>query len=103
MHLANIQIASSNGEWQNLETLISAKLGTTFTFDSGKTYFLVNNSNSDIFLINTSDDIDTLNNNKISGIRLAPYAQAGLIKTDGNVYCKCFINTGTDLHIEEQN
>lgn len=102
MHVANIKITADNGEWQNLETLISTELGSTFTFDSGKTYFLVNCGNSDIYLINTTDNETTLNAKKINGIRLAPYGQAGLVKTDGFVYCKCYNNITADLHIEEQ-
>lgn len=100
MHVANVKITTGNGEWQDLEALVSAQLGTTFTFEEGNTYFLVNNSNSDIFLINTADTISELNNKKISGVRLAPYGQAGLIKESGNIYCKCYVNTSTDLHIE---
>lgn len=99
MHVANVQIPAE-GKWINLETLISNKLGSTFTFDSSSTYFLVNDSNSDIFLINTTETATTLDNEKVSGIRLAPYGQAGLIKTDGNVYCKCYVNTVADLHVE---
>lgn len=99
MHVANIQIPA-NGKWLNLETLISDKLGSTFTFDSNKTYFLVNDSNSDIFLINTDETETALDNNKVSGVRLSPYGQAGLIKASGNVYCKSYINTVADLHIE---
>ena len=100
MHVANIQITAENGEWQNLETLISTKLGSTFTFEADKKYFLVNCSNTDIFLINTTDDIDTLDAKKINGARLHPYGQAGLIKENGYVYCKCYNGTSADLHIE---
>lgn len=100
MHVANIQIPAENGDWQNLETLISNKLGSTFTFDSSKTYFLVNCSNTDIYLINTTETLTTLNNNKINGIRLSPCNQAGLKKDSGYVYCKCLFNISADLHIE---
>lgn len=102
MHVANIQITAENGEWQNLETLISTKLGSTFTFEADKKYFLVNCSNTDIFLINTTDNLTTLNDKKINGVRLSPYGQAGLVKTSGFVYCKCYNNITADLHIEEQ-
>ena len=100
MHIANIQITADNGKWQNLETLISTATGNTFTFDSGVTYYLENCSNTDIFLINTTDDIDTLDAKKINGSRLHPYGQAGLIKENGYVYCKCYNGTSADLHIE---
>lgn len=102
MQVANVKITAGNGEWQDLEALVSAQLGTTFTFDSEKTYFLVNNSNSDIYLINTTDSISDLDAKKINGIRLGSYEQAGLIKEQGYVYCKCYTNVSTDLHIEEQ-
>lgn len=56
------------------------KLRSTFTFDFGKTYFLVNCGNSDIYLIDTTDNETTLNAKKINGIRLTPYGQVGLKK-----------------------
>ena len=94
-HIANVVVKN---QWQDLETLISAAKGSTFTFDSSKNYYLVNGSDSVVYFRNQAAAPST-GDDAPNGLPLAKFEQCGLKLDSGHVYASTEVGIA-NLHIE---
>lgn len=96
MHIANITIGK---DWIDLETAITNQTGTSFSFDSDKNYFIVNNGGYQVLLLNTTS-APTADN--YDGLFLMPKEQCGLMLAQGKAYARSQ-NGPCNLHVEVED
>ena len=86
MYIANV---TATNEWQSVEELVSTATGETFSFSSGSTYHITNDSDYNAFLVNQ----DTAPTEKTGvGMVLPPHTQASF-KTGTSTKLYCIVNT----------
>lgn len=93
-HKANVLVKK---EWQKLETLISTQIGSTFQFESNKTYFISSVGPQIVFCADVSAQPQA---NEIIGTGLFMGDEAGYVKDSGDLYVSCPYGEAT-IHVEE--
>ena len=97
MYIANIE---TNDTWQSVETLVSAAISDTFTFEADKTYHITNNNDFAVWLVN----VNTAPSDKENvGMRLPGGAQCDF---KVGTYTHLFVRGNTqkaNLHIEQED
>lgn len=96
MYIANVE---TNNDWQDLAALVSAKNGETFSFSSGNTYYITNNSDSAVYLVNVTTKPETKNG---IGMRLPGNAQAAFVPGDSEKVWVISFTGACNLQVEQQ-
>lgn len=92
-HVANVLVKNT---WEDLETLISAKTGSTFSFDSSKNYYLVTSSGSTVYCVNQAAQPEAA---APIGVPVGVMEQCGLKLASGKVFVSTESGTA-NLHVE---
>ena len=94
-HKANVLVKK---DWQKLETLVSTAMGSTFQFESNKTYFISSVGPQIVFCADVSAQPQA---NEVVGTGLFIGDEAGYVKDSGlDLYVSCPYGEAT-IHVEE--
>ena len=93
-HKANVLVKK---EWEKLETLISAAIGSTFTFEANKNYFISSVGPQIVYCATVGSKPS---DGDIVGVGLFAGDEAGYKKGTGDLYVSCPFGEAS-IHVEE--